>query len=276
MIKRVLSTRKPSLNLKNSNKQVALVTGGTRGAGYEIVEKLLQLNIPTLFTGRNIKELDIIEKSFSKHGHTIKGLPLDLLCSDSVSNFKEYIDYYKPNILINNAGMLSLKKTETNKKQEKLFKVNTVGPMILTEYCLPHMLKSNESHIMFNSPPINIDKKMNFIRPYMQTKIAQTFYMKTMASILENKNISVNSFWTNYPLWTDALKKRNIGKIDNCVDPAILATVVECILQENPLTFKGNEIIDESFLINNNIDVKAYALGHQTKYLDQLFLEHLR
>jgi len=272
IIKNIIQTE-----LKNSSKGVALVTGGTRGVGYEIVEKMMELNIPTLFTGRNKNEIKEIESRWSNNRRqNLKGLQLDFLCSDSVSNFKQYIDYYKPNILVHNAGMLSLKKTETNKNLEKMFRVNTIGPIMLSEYALPHILKQDFGHVMFNSPPINIDKKMIYIRPYIQTKMAQTFYMKTMASVFKDENISVNSFWTNYPLWTDAIKKRNIGKIENCVHPSILAEVVEHILNENPLFFKGNEIIDEDFLLNRNVDLKTFTLGNKTQYLDKLFLEHLR
>lgn len=276
MIKTRLLKNNIFQEFKNYTNNVALITGGTRGVGYEIVERMIQLNIPTLFTGRNEKEIKEIEKRWQKNGRDLKGLQLDFLCSSSVNNFKKYIDYYKPNIVIHNAGMLSLKRTETNKNLEKLFRVNTFGPIILTEYCLPHIIEQDYGHLMFNSPPINIDEKMIYIRPYIQTKIAQTFYMKTLAYILKDKNISVNSFWTNYPLWTDALKKRNIGNIENCVHPSILAEVIEQILNENPLLFKGNEIIDENFLINRNIDINSFTLGNKTTYLDNLFLEHLR
>ena len=35
----------------------ALVTGGTKGVGFEIVKSMIQNNIPTLFTGRNLVEI---------------------------------------------------------------------------------------------------------------------------------------------------------------------------------------------------------------------------
>lgn len=111
----------------------------------------------------------------------------------------------------------------------------------------------------------------------MQSKLAQTTYMKSLSKILENTNINCNSIWTNYPLWTDAIKLRNVGKEINCVHPSILSKVVEeIIFNENAKTFKGHEIIDEYYLKSKNIDPKLYYLGNDIKYLDELFLNHLK
>ena len=62
MIKTRLLKNNIFQEFKNYTNNVALITGGTRGVGYEIVERMIQLNIPTLFTGRNEKEIKEIEK----------------------------------------------------------------------------------------------------------------------------------------------------------------------------------------------------------------------
>ena len=42
------------------------------------------------------------------------------------------------------------------------------------------------------------------------------------------------------------------------------------------IPYSFNEIIDEDFLLDRNVDLRAFTLGKETRYLDKLFLEHLR
>lgn len=255
----------------------AIIIGGTRGVGYEILKMFNDKKIPVLFTGTKLHQVKTIEKQFDDN--LIKGLEINLNCMMSIEKFKLEIKslQYEPNILIYNAGYLSLRSNEKDVNIQKLFQINTISPIILTQFFLPFMQKNNNGHIIFNSPPYKIDEKVKFLTPYMQSKLAQTTYMKSLSKILEKTNISCNSIWTNYPLWTDAIKLRNVGKEINCVHPSILSKVVEeIIFNENANTFKGHEIIDEFYLKSKNIDPKLYYLGNDIKYLDELFLNHLK
>ena len=68
--------------------------------------------------------------------------------------------------------------------------------------------------------------------------------MKSLSHILRYDNISCNSIWTKYPLWTDAIKLGGIGNKEECVAPDILVRVTEQILFMKIHTFKGNEIVE--------------------------------
>ena len=234
----------------------AIIFGGTRGVGYEIAKSLSRKgNTELIFTGRDIENVMEIEKKFEKN---VLGMELDMSCTTSIENFKAKVSRIKfePNILVFNAGYLSLNQKEKDKNIEKLFKVNATAPIMLTEHFLNDMKKNNFGHIIFNSPEYKIDQKIEFMTPYMQSKLAQTTYMKSLSYILRNKNISCNSIWTKFPLWTDAIKMRNIGKKDSCVDPVILADVVdEIIYNEDPKYFKGNNILDYEYLKKKKINI---------------------
>ena len=96
-------------------------------------------------------------------------------------------------------------------------------------------------------------------------------------SITKEKEISVNGIWTDYPLWTDAIRKRNIGNRNNCAHPSIIADMIlEVIDKEDPTQFKGNELIDKEYLTKKNIDINRYFYKKENiKKLDNLFLSHL-
>lgn len=247
---------------------LALVTGGTKGVGSEIVSMLSRKQIPTIYTGRTLLN-DIQSSDF-----TI-GKELDLSSHDSIQNFLNELkkENLKPNLLIHNAGVLSIKPTESPRKIQQMFMTNAIGPLLITQELLPHI---EQGHILFNAPPYTIDDKVKFLTPYMQSKLAQTTYMKSLAHILQDKPISVNSFWTAYPLWTSALKLRNIGSRDICMHPKILARVVEeVIFHEHPNFFKGNQLIDQEYLTRKKIDLNQFKLGDHVENLDTLFLSHL-
>lgn len=249
-------------------QNLALVTGGTKGVGAEIVSMLCKKKIPTIYTGRTLpprpkpSEFEIPKE-------------LDLSDYDSIQIFLNDLkkEDLKPNILIHNAGVLSIKPKAKPFKMQQMFMTNAIGPLLLTQELLPSI---HEGHVLFNAPPYRIDDKVKFLTPYMQSKLAQTTYMKSLAHILKKKPISVNSFWTGFPLWTSALELRNIGSKDVCMHPKILAKVVEQIVfHENPMHFKGNELIDESYLTEKNISLNEFKLGEKVEKLDTLFLSHL-
>ena len=254
----------------------ALVIGGTRGIGLEITKMLHRNRIPVVFTGKNPDSIKACEEDFNSR--SVYGTDLDLACFNSIENFKKKMNLYRfrPTILVYNAGYLSLRPYEKDANVQKLFQINTISPIILTSFFLPEMIKANHGHIIFNSPPYVIDEKVKFLTPYIQSKLGQTTFMKSVSHIVKHKNISCNSIWTNYPLWTDAIKLRNVGVREQCVDPSILSRVVEEIIwREDPKTFKGNEIIDETYLQSKNIDTRPFFLGDHVKNLDELFLSHL-
>ena len=71
------------------------------------------------------------------------------------------------------------------------------------------MLANNNEYggILFNTPPYNIHDKTSYLLPYMQTKLAQTTLMKSLANSNLNNNALICGFWTNFPLSTDAIYK---------------------------------------------------------------------
>lgn len=125
----------------------AIIIGGTRGIGYEILKMFNSKKLPVLFTGTKLHQVKTIEKQFD--GNLIKGLEINLNCIVSIEKFKLEIKslQYEPNILIYNAGYLSLRSNEKDVNIQKLFQINTISPIILTQFFLPSMQKNNNGHI---------------------------------------------------------------------------------------------------------------------------------
>ena len=279
--------------------KTALVTGGTRGVGKELVKMFLNRNINVVMTGRNLENVKEIESKIN-NSHTtnkahVTGYKLDFTdLNGSIKILNKLEDKeIKPTYLINNAGVLILDnmKTITPKRMEIMYAVNTFGPLLLTKYCMEDIMKNKYGAILFNSPPLMIDDKTKYLMPYMQTKLAQTTFMKSLAHSITSEpdfasthDILVSSFWTNYPLLTDAILKTGVGTEEKCMYPSILSKTVEELLFNTPNRnqYTGKEIIDKSFLTQRNIDPSIFKVSRETNTdkeiddLDTLFLKHLQ
>ena len=254
----------------------ALVTGGTRGIGYSLCQMLLRNNYEVVFTGRTQESVNKALKTY--HSNTkIQGTVLDMTDKYTMKTIPRYCEF---DTVIHNAGMLS-RDNITNMLEtrlDKMFLVNSIFPICLTKFCLPHMTRKNKGNIFFFCPPYKIDAKTRTLTPYMQTKLAQTTFMYSLADMLSKPypGIHVSGFWTDYPIYTDALIHRQIGQKDNCMNPDIIAKTVEYMLQDKKENIHGNVIIDHDYLIGKGENPNIWALGDNLKRLDELFLGKMR
>ncbi len=248
----------------------------------------LKNNFNVIITGRNKNNVEKITTNLNlnnknNNNSIVKGYKLDYT---DIINSKEFINLLenkkiKPSYLVNNAGTLQLDSIHdiTLNKMDLLFKINILGPMLLSKFCIDIIRNTNENGaILFNTPPYNIHNKTTYLLPYMQSKLAQTTLMKSLANSNVNNNAIVCGFWTNYPLMTDAIIERKICTKDNCMHPSILSKTLEEILfnSKNKQVYNSKVVIDEDILNQRNISLDKYKLGNNIKKLDDLFFYHLK
>lgn len=277
-----------------------LITGGTRGVGLNLAKMFdSKGNYQVFLTGTNGSNAEKVAKNISSNHDAVisdinhvnhvnhinninqinhVGLELNLTDQQSISKVCNYLDNESIDIIIHNAGMLSRDslKTVTDTRLQKLFMVNTIGPILLTQSVLPNMLKKGKGHILFFCPEYAIDKKTSMLTPYMQSKLGQTTFMKSIANMVKNTNIGVAGFWTRYGLYTDALTHRNIGAKENCMDPSIVSKMVELMIEEDsPGEINGKVHHDHEYLLSKGVDINQFKLGDNVVNLDKLFMDHL-
>jgi len=247
----------------------ALVTGGTRGIGMEISKMLLNKGYEVVFTGRTQESVN--NALLRYNNSNICGVVLDM-------TKPIHIDFpLRFDTVIHNASMLSRDnmKNISQKRLQNLFSVNAISPIYLTKLCLPYMLRKHSGNIFFFCPPYSIDGKTRLYTPYMQSKLAQTTFMYSIANLVSvstDVNIKVAGFWTDYPIYTDALIYRQIGERANCMSPGIVTKTLELMLDDDHKNIHGKVITDHQYLKQNNIDPTIWSLGNKTIKIDELFL----
>ena len=121
------------------SKKLVLVTGGTRGIGKSIVEKLAKEGYLVAFTYSSNNKLAIsLTENLVNKGYNVFPFHLNQDSSQSIlnclSNIKEKFNE-DISVLINNAAMSQEKPFEdiTNSDWEKMFKTNLQGPFFLIQ-----------------------------------------------------------------------------------------------------------------------------------------------
>tara|TARA_B100000927_G_scaffold157144_2_gene126614 strand:+ start:5724 stop:6428 length:705 start_codon:yes stop_codon:yes gene_type:complete len=164
-----------------------LVSGGTKGIGGAIVTKLLDEGYSVIATTRDKTKANILEHK----NLTVENL--DLSSKDSVSEFQEKVESFKPSILINNAGVtkdnLFLRMSEND--WTEVIETNLNGTYRLTKIFLKDMIKNKWGRI------INIGSVSGLMgnpgqTNYASSKAALEGFTRSLAKEIGSRNITVN------------------------------------------------------------------------------------
>lgn len=145
------------------SKKVALVTGGGRGIGLGICEKLAAEGFDLVLSGRS--DASKVQEAVAK----LEALGVDVLyCSGDVSSehdraamLEEIKDRFgRLDVLVNNAGVAPKARTDILEATEESFqwimKINLQGPYFLTQACANWMIRQKQADDSFAGCIINI------------------------------------------------------------------------------------------------------------------------
>lgn len=112
-------------------------------------------------------------------------------------------------ILINNASAINLVGTidQSMKKYDLMHQINIRGTFMVSKYCLPHLLKSSNPHILNLSPPLNMDPKWfsNHVA-YTMAKYGMSMCVLGMAEEFKQQGVAVNALWPRTSIATAAVQ----------------------------------------------------------------------
>ncbi len=194
---------------KTSNK-LAIITGSNSGIGRETALGLVKQNFDVILACRNQKKGDqakeyILKASNNSH---VSVEQLDLADLYSVKEFSERIknQYNSIDVLINNAGSVFNYLDFTKDGIEQTFGINHLGHFYLTRLLLRQIVEAAPSRIInissfahYNANGIQLDD-INYektpykgFRAYSQSKLANIYFTKYLASLLDRDTTTVNA-----------------------------------------------------------------------------------
>ena len=233
------------------NKYCAVVTGGTRGIGYSIAERLIQDGIDVIVTGTGTKNASIypIGADFYQ---------VDFLNDSSVKDFIKRLKQKPIDILINNAGINKIGEFERIDAADfdSIQKVNLKTPFLLCQAVIPYMKKNNWGRIV-NITSIWSSVTKEYRASYSSSKFALDGMTVALAAEVASMGILANSVAPGF-IDTDLTRKvlgdkgiqeiKNIIPIKRLGKPNEVASFISFLVSEENTYISGQNImIDGGF-----------------------------
>jgi 3-oxoacyl-[acyl-carrier protein] reductase len=230
-------------------KQIALITGSSRGIGKAIAVNFAQNKIDVVLTGRNEHKLIEINDQLQKYGVNSFYISADL---SEDKGIEKIINYLKNsnidiNILVNNAAIIHEKIDLIDFDMEKwveVINVNLVNTVKLTKLILPFMIK-NEYGKIVNISSIGGRKGAAGRTAYRITKAGLISFTESLAGEIKKYNIDVNCVCPGQVItegYIEAFGKESI-KNKNMIKPSEIADVCRFLVSSESSSITGS-IID--------------------------------
>jgi NAD(P)-dependent dehydrogenase (short-subunit alcohol dehydrogenase family) len=178
-------------------KRVALITGASRGIGYEISRQLGMRSFQVVLTARSGEAGLGAADRLRKEGIAVTFIGMDVTDGGSirqaVESFKERFDHL--DVLVNNAGIMIEKTDILHLGVDPLLKTirtNAIGTMLVTQAFAPLMQKGGRI-INISSELGALGKMEGYSPAYSISKTMVNALTRQFAAVLKNDGISVHS-----------------------------------------------------------------------------------
>ena len=182
-------------------------------------------------------------------------------------------------ILVNNASAISLTDTPNTpmKRYDLMNQVNARGTYACTKFCLPHLEKGNNPHVLTLSPPLNLDPKwFRGNLAYTMAKYGMSMCVLGHAAEFERRGIAVNALWPRTAIDTAAIRNVILGDegAKKCRTVDIMADAAHVILTRESRSCTGNFFIDDEVLAEAGVtDFDRYKVDPDSELMGDFFID---
>ena len=254
--------------------KVIFISGGSRGIGLAIAKKAALDGAKIIIAAKTAEPHPKLPGTIYTAAEEIisaggDALPLicDIRSEDNVRDtINKGVDHFGGiDICINNASAIQLTNvTDTEmKRYDLMHQINGRGTYMVSKFCLPHLKKADNPHILNLAPPLDMSAKWfaNTVA-YTMAKYTMSMCVLGMAEEFKPNGIAVNALWPRTAIATAAVQNHlggdEIMKLSRNVD--IMADSAYSILTKDSKSFTGNFCIDDLVLYEDGVkDFSKYA-----------------
>jgi citronellol/citronellal dehydrogenase len=264
------------------------ITGASRGIGKAIALKLAAEGANIVVAAKSVTEnpklggtIFSAAQEIEQAGGKALAVACDIRDEEQIMNAVAQAGQKFGSLdgLINNASAISLTNTEDTapKRYDLMMDINVRGTFMVTKYCLPHLKKSKNPHILTLSPPLNLKPAwFSGHAAYTLSKYNMTLLAMAWAAEFKSFGIAVNSLWPMTTIATAAVQNLLGGAqlVRRSRKPDIIADAVHFILRQNAQNYSGQQLLDESVLAQAGItNLDSYAINPGQELQKDLFLD---
>lgn len=226
-----------------------IVTGGSRGLGLAIADRLIAEGYRVIVVAR--RESEALQEAMSRAPQgALVFVAYDLSNIDGLADLALQLkkQFGAPYGLVNNAGMSveGLLATMHNSQIEQLIRVNVTAPVVFTKYVVRNMMASGGGRVV-NVSSIIASTGYNGLAVYGATKAALVGFTKSLAREVGRLNITVNAVAPGFITteMTAALQENDRTKIAGraalrrLAEPADVANAVAYLLDAKAKNITG-------------------------------------
>jgi len=177
-------------------KQVVLVTGGSRGIGKAIALKYSKegYNVVLNYLSDNT-DIDGLTKEFEENGAEVLCVKADVSKADEVKKLVEKAieKFGRIDVLVNNAGITKDTLLMRMKEEDfdKVIDVNLKGTFLVTKEVIPYMIKKRNGRIVNLSSIVGVAGNAGQSN-YAASKAGIIGFTKSLAKEVASRNIRAN------------------------------------------------------------------------------------
>jgi len=274
------------LLMRTLKNKTVFITGGTRGIGKAIALRAARDGANIIIAAKSDKPLANLPGTIYSVAEDVElaggqALPVKLDVRDEAAidaAVNQAVERFGGlDILVNNASAITLQNTLElpMKRFDLMHAVNVRGTYACSKACLPHLLKSDNPHILNLSPPLNLDPVwFKDHLGYTMSKYGMSMCVLGMAAEFRKHGVAVNALWPRTVIHTAAINMLgDLVKPDNCRRPEIMADAAHAILCQVSKTTTGHFFLDEDVLRSTGVrDFDKYAINARQPLMKDLFL----
>ncbi|MEM9057886.1 MAG: NAD(P)-dependent oxidoreductase [Pseudomonadota bacterium] len=181
-------------------------------------------------------------------------------------------------ICVNNASAIALTPTLDTpmKRYDLMQQVNARGTFLTSKTCLPHLLKSENAHILNLAPPLDMSPKWFAGHvAYTTAKYGMSLCTLGMAAEFRDRGVAVNSLWPRTAIDTAAVRNLLGGEAmaKRSRKPEIMADAAHAIVSRPSAECTGNFFIDDLVLADAGVtDFEVYAVTPGADLIPDFFV----
>lgn len=263
------------------------ITGGSRGIGLAIALRAARDGANVAIAAKTAEPHPKLPGTIHTAAEEIeasggKALPLltDIRDEDQVrSAINKTVETFGGiDICINNASAIQLTDSQATemKRFDLMHQVNTRGTFMVSKYCVPHLAKSENPHILMLSPPLDLQTKwFAGHTAYSIAKYGMSLCVLGLAGELASKGIAVNALWPRTVIATAAIKNILGGNqmVQASRTPEIVADAAHVILTKPSKDFTGNFCMDDTVLAQAGVtDFDTYRVNAAIDLMQDFFV----
>jgi len=264
------------------------VTGASRGIGHAIALRAAKDGANVVIAAKTETEhpklpgtIHTAAKDMEEAGGKALAVMCDIRFEEQVQQaIEKAIEKFGGiDICVNNASAISLTGTlQTEMKRFDLMQqINARGTFMVSKYCLPHLKKSANAHILNLSPPLNMKPKwFKNHTAYTMAKYGMSMCTLGMAAEFARDGIAVNSLWPETAIATAAVRNLLGGEqmIKGSRQPEIMADAAYVIFNKTARECTGNFFVDSEVLKGAGVsDFEKYAVEPGQKLVRDFYLD---